>query len=115
MLGSAAGSAVTGGPLPPSSAARSATLAGGLPTGNNWSLRQAQPFHEPFGDAYAAVTFYLPGGDGVIFGGRSPSGAVLGETWVNDGDFPGYWANSTSTVQNAPPPLTNASLVYDGS
>jgi hypothetical protein len=92
-----------------------APLAVAVPTGNNWSLQPAPSFHTVFGYSYAAVTFYLPGGDGVVFGGRSPSGTTLGTTWVNDGDFPGYWANTTSTVRNAPPPLTNASIVYDGS
>jgi hypothetical protein len=93
----------------------SAAVAATGPTGNNWSKLAYPGFAQPFGRAYAAVAFDPLGGVGVVYGGRSPNGGTLGDTWVNDGDIPGYWSNFTGTVTGTPPPLTNASLAYDGS
>jgi hypothetical protein len=90
-------------------------LEAGVPTENNWSQRPIPNFSEPFGRSYGAVAYDPLAGDGVIFGGKSVSGATLNDTWVNDGDFPGFWANFSDQVNGSPPPLTNASFAYDRS
>ncbi|MCI4320811.1 MAG: hypothetical protein L3K18_04100 [Thermoplasmata archaeon] len=78
-----------------------------------WSVLPPPAFAQPYGRAYAAVGFDPLAGAGILFGGRGTGGTVLGDTWANDGDFPGRWSNETDTAPNPPPPLTNASVAYD--
>jgi hypothetical protein len=78
-----------------------------------WSRIPPAAFPQPYGRAYAAVGFDSLAGAGVLFGGQGSGGLVLGDTWANDGDFPGRWTNETDTAPNPPPPLTGASIAYD--
>lgn len=68
---------------------------------------------QPHPRAYSAVTSDPAVGLGLIYGGVNSKGGVLNDTWVNDGDFPGQWANFSPVLNRSPPPLTNASLAYD--
>jgi hypothetical protein len=99
-----------GGNHPASSGLRAAEP---VPTGNNWTKLPVPASEQPFARAFGAIAFDPVGGAGAVYGGRSLGGVTLSDTWVNDGDFPGYWSNFTDTVIGTPPPLTNASLVYD--
>ncbi|MFI5415125.1 MAG: kelch repeat-containing protein, partial [Candidatus Lutacidiplasmatales archaeon] len=78
-----------------------------------WSRVPPPAFPQPYGRANAAVGFDPLAGAGVLFGGQGSNGTVLGDTWANDGDFPGRWSNETDTALNPPPPLTEASVAYD--
>jgi hypothetical protein len=91
----------------------SPTLSAVLPVGHSWTSAGPPPRPEPFARAYAAVAFDRLAGDGVIFGGKSVGGATVNDTWINDGDFPGSWVDKSDDLNVSPPPLTNASLVYD--
>ena len=93
--------------------ARSTVLATGLPTGNNWTQLAALDEPQPVSRAWAAMGFDIAAGSGVLYGGQAPGGAVLADTWVNDGDVPGYWSNITDKVHGSPPALVAASMVYD--
>ena len=46
----------------------------------------------------------------VLFGGRSPGGAALGDTWVLAG---GVWTDLTSTLLIAPPARYGGAMTYD--
>jgi hypothetical protein len=68
---------------------------------------------QPFARTNAAVAFDPGQGLGLLFGGKDASGTFLNDTYVNDGDFPGKWAESPNALLQSPPALANAGLVYD--
>ena len=70
------------------------------------------PPEQPDGLAGVALGFDAVHGLGVLFGGRDGNGTVLNDTWLNDGDHPGQWAEEEGVANASPPPLVGAALAF---
>jgi hypothetical protein len=96
-----------------SSDSASDSTGSALPANSAWSMLPPPRNTQPFSRADAAIDFEPSIGLGLLYGGRLLSGTVLNDTWTNDGDIPGHWANFSTRSSLSPPPLFGGSLVYD--
>jgi hypothetical protein len=87
-------------------------VARAAPVPGTWVF-VSEPAGQPFGRSMAALAFDPIQGLGLLFGGRDPGGTALGDTWVDDGDFPGHWSEFTDPDLASPPPLSAAALAWD--
>ncbi|MCI4354219.1 MAG: hypothetical protein L3K06_02500, partial [Thermoplasmata archaeon] len=87
-----------------------ATVPGDLSTA--WT-KLSEPAEQWVGLSGASLAFDPTHGLGILFGGRDPNGTLLNDTWLNDGDHPGQWAEAEGVANSSPPPLANAALTYE--